>query len=129
MLISIGTIYMLDKARNGAIVAIKELLGDINLQTMLLFLITALSVGSIAVLLTTSISKTFAKKIKNLNYSNLIISIILLVTCLTIIFDGPIGLIILITATSIGLIASTLGVGKNHLMGSLIIPVALYFLL
>ena len=129
MLISIGTIFMLDKARNGAIVAVKDLLGTVTKEIMILFLIVAVTVGSIATLLTITLSKTFANKIKNINYTNLIISIILLVTCLTIIFDGPVGLIILVTATSIGLIASSLGIGKNHLMGSLIIPVALYFLL
>lgn len=129
MLISIGTVFMLGKARNGAIVAVKELLSEVTFQTMLLFLIIALIVGSLAALLTINLSKLFAKVMKKINYVNLILSIILLVTALTVIFDGPIGLLILITSTCIGLTASQLGVGKNHLMGSLIIPVALYFLL
>src|SRR3989344_4613411 len=44
-------------------------------------------------------------------------------------FDGFIGLIILFTATAIGLITSFFKVGKNHLMGCLILPVILFFIL
>jgi len=129
MLISIGTIYILDKARNGAIVAVKELLGKINLQEVILFLIVALIVGSIASLLALRISKSFAKHIFKLNYRRLVLSIIILISVMVFYFDGFIGLLILITAVVIGLITSFWQIGKNHLMGCLILPVILYFIL
>jgi len=129
MLISIGTVYTLEKSRNGAILAIRELLGSINLNITILFLLVALISGSIAVLATIKISKLFSKVIQKISYIKIIFSIIIFITFLTFIFDSFIGLLILITSTFIGLTASTLGVGKNHLMGSLILPVALYFIL
>lgn len=129
MLISIGTVYILEKSRNGAILAIRELLGSINLNITILFLLVALISGSIAVLATIKISKLFSKVIQEISYIKIIFSIIIFITFLTFIFDSFIGLLILITSTFIGLTASTLGVGKNHLMGSLILPVALYFIL
>ena len=129
MLISIGTVYALEKARNGAIVAIKELIEVIDFKMMLLFLFTALFVGSIAGILTLKISKIFSKHIGKMDYVKVILSIIIFITILTFVFDKFIGLLILITATSIGLSASLLGIAKNHLMGTLILPVALYFIL
>ena len=129
MLISIGTVYMLDKARNGAIVGVKKLMGSVGLQEMILFLGVALIVGGIATILALNISKIFARLIVKVKYSYIVYSIIIFITLLTFFFDGFIGLIILTTATAIGLTTSFWGVGKNHLMGCLILPVILFFVL
>src|SRR3989338_2995317 len=129
MLISIGTAYALDKARNGAIVVVKELIGSIGFQEMLVFLGAALVAGGIATILTLLLSKVFAKHITRVNYQYLIGSIIGFIVLLTFMFDGFIGLTILATATAIGLLTSFWGVGKNHLMGCLILPVILFFVL
>ena len=129
MLISIGTAYALDKARNGAIVVVKELIGSIGFQEMLVFLGAALVAGGIATILTLLLLKVFAKHITRVNYQYLIGSIIGFIVLLTFMFDGFIGLTILATATAIGLLTSFWGVGKNHLMGCLILPVILYFVL
>ncbi len=129
MVVSIGTAYALEKARNGAIVAVYELLGSIDFQQMLVFLGVALAVGGIAALLTIYFSKVFAKYIVKVDYSSLIISIIGFIIALTFYFDGFIGLIILMTATALGVMASSWNVGKNHLMGCLIVPVILFFVL
>lgn len=129
MLISIGTVYALSKARNGAIVAIRELVGNVDFSMMLLFLLVALVVGSVAVLLTVSLSKLFATLASRINYVDIIFWIILLICSLTYLFDGFVGLLVLCVSTCLGLLASVCGVGKNHLMGCLIVPVILYFVL
>jgi len=129
MLISIGTAYALDKARNGAIVVVKELIGSIGFQEMLVFLGAALVAGGIATILTLLLSKVFAKHITKVNYQYLVWGIIGFIVLLTFMFDGFIGLTILATATAIGLLTSFWGVGKNHLMGCLILPVILFFVL
>jgi putative membrane protein len=129
MLISIGTAYALSKSRNGAILAVRELLTSIDFMQMVLFLIVALIVGGIATILTIKISKTFSRIVQKINYAKTVLSIIVFIVVLTFIFDGIIGILILVTATAIGLTASQLGVGKNHLMGCLILPVSLYFIL
>ena len=71
----------------------------------------------------------FSKFIVKVNYSKIVFSIIGFITVLTFYFDGFIGLIILLTATAIGLVTSFWNIGKNHLMGCLILPVILYFIL
>jgi len=129
MLISIATAYVLHKARNGAILTVNQLLGEISLNDVILFLAVALIVGGVASLLALRISKIFSRLIVKVNYTRIIWSILVFITCLTILFDGFVGLIILITATAIGLLASSWNIGKNHLMGCLILPVILYFIL
>ena len=129
MLISIATAYILQKARNGAILTVNELLGNIGFKEMILFLGVALIVGGIASVLAVKISKVFSRYIVKVNYNYIVLGIIIFITLLTFYFDGFLGLLILITATAIGLITSFWNIGKNHLMGCLIIPVILYFIL
>ncbi len=129
MLISIATAYAIEKSRNGAIVVINKLLEGITFETMLIFIAVSLVAAGVATLLTIKLSKVFAKLIVKVNYQKLIWSIIIFITFLTFVFDGPIGLTILITATALGLLGSVWRVGKNHLMGCLIVPVILYFIL
>jgi putative membrane protein len=128
-LISIGTAYALQKARNGAILTVNKLLGEIGIQEVLLFLGVALIVGGIAAFLAINLSKVFSKLIVKVNYNYIVWSIVGFITLLTFFFDGFLGLTILVTATAVGILASSWGVGKNHLMGCLILPVILYFVL
>ena len=129
MLISIATAFVLHKARNGAIVTVQKLMGIVGFREMLLFLGVALVVGGIAAFLALKISKVFARFMVRVNYNVITYSILGFITVLTFFFDGFIGLIVLFTATSIGLVASFWKIGKNHLMGCLILPVILYFVL
>ncbi len=129
MLISIATLYVLEKARNGAILTVHKLVGAITLSEVMLFIGVALVVAGIATILALRISKIFAHYITKVNYAKVITSILVFITILTLYFDGFLGLLILGTATAIGLTASYWGVGKNHLMGCLILPVILFFIL
>lgn len=129
MLISIATVYTLDKARNGAIITVNKLIGLVSLHSAIIFLITALIAGGIATILALKISKVFAKLITKVNYAKIILTILIFITILTFIFDNYLGLIILTTSTALGILTSNLGVGKNHLMGCLILPVILFFTL
>ena len=128
MLISIGTIYILDKARNGAIVTVDKLL-EISLQEVLIFLGVALAVGGLAAIFSTYLSKIFARIVTKMDYPTIVWNIIIFIAILTFYFDGLLGLVVLTTATSIGLLVSSWNVGKNHLMGCLILPVILFFVL
>jgi predicted nucleotidyltransferase len=56
-LVSLVTFYTLNKARNGAIVAVMELLESITIQQFILFILAALITGSIAAILTLKLAK------------------------------------------------------------------------
>ena len=129
MLLSIVAAYTIQKARNGAIVGVQQLLSQVTFSHMILFLVVALISGAAGTLLTIKFSRIFSRYITKINYSLLIKIIIIFIIFLSIIFDGPIGLLILITSTSLGLLAHRWGIAKNHLMGCLVIPVILYFVL
>jgi putative membrane protein len=128
-LFSLVTLYTIDKARDGAIVVVSKIIGELTTPKFLILLATALIAGGIATWLTMRFARLFTKLISVLNYKYLSIGIILLVTGLVFYFTSFLGLFILMISTSIGLIAPLRKVGRNNAMGCLLLPVILYFIL
>lgn len=125
---SLVTFYILDKAKDGTIVVISKLL-EVNLNSFLILVFVFLIAGSISVFLTLWFSKIFSKLITKVNYKALVVSVIVFIFLMSLILNGPIGILILITASALGLIAPLKEIGRNHAMGCLILPVILNFLL
>ena len=129
MAVSLVSLYAIDKARNGAVLAIREILTTIDLNTLLLFLATTLLVGGIATFLTLYLTKFFIKLVEKVNYQYMGISVILLITILVFYFSSWLGLLILLVSTAIGIIPNIVNVKRSHSMGCLMLPVILFFLL
>jgi len=129
MVTSLVSFYTLDRARNGAIFAVRELLGQIDLNTLLLFIGTALFAGGIATFLVLYLARIFAKLIEKVNYSLLALSVIILITALVFYFSSWIGLLVLAVSTAIGIIPNVVNVKRSHSMGCLMLPVILFFML
>jgi len=129
MMISFVALYVIDKARNGSVIAISKLLGSFTIGDFTLFIGAALLVGGIATFVTLKIAKTFSKIMTKINYQKVVFSIIILIMVMTYILSNWLGLLILIVSTMVGLIPPLKGIGRNHLMGCLIVPVILFFLL
>lgn len=128
MALSLITLYVLEKSRNGAVIVISKIISPISFQNLLLLFTSSLIAGCIAVWLAVHLSKLFSKLIQKVNYQFLIITILLFTAALVFYFDGFLGILILMTSTAVGLFTGELNVGKNHLMGCLILPVILYFI-
>lgn len=126
---SLVTFYTLQKARNGAVVAILEIIKKISLKQLLVFLFAALVAGCIAALLALFFARIFSKLIVKVNYKKLCIGIISFIALMVIYFSGVIGLLILITSTAIGIVAPLMGVKRSNAMGCLLLPVILFFVL
>lgn len=126
---SLVTFYTLQKARNGAVVAILEIVKQINLEQLLVFLFTALIAGCIAAFLALFFARIFSKLIVKVNYRILCVGIISFITLMAIYFSGIIGLLILATSTAVGIIPGLIGVKRSHAMGCLLLPVILFFVL
>jgi len=129
MAVSLVSLYTIEKARNGAVLAIMELLHSIDLSILLLFIAATLFAGGIAVFLTLYLAKIFVKIIEKVNYSIMCISVILFVTIMVFYFSSWIGLLILIVSTAIGIVPNIVNVKRSHSMGCLILPVILFFVL
>lgn len=126
---SIATLYTIEKARNGAIATVSQLIETLGSSELLIFISAALTAGGIATMLGMFISKKVSNIIGKIPYKKLILSIISLVTILVLIISGLNGLFVLIISSSIGIIAPLTGVKRSNAMGCIMLPVMLFFLL
>ncbi len=128
MLISIATAYALSKARNGAIVGVMEILGQVTREQMMLFISVALIAGGSAGALAVYLSKATLGILKKMDYKAVVFCVILFILVLALWFDGFLGMAVLGCATALGVFAAQTGTAKNHLMGCLILPVIVYLI-
>ncbi len=129
MTLSLITLFTIEKARNGSIIVVQQLLQRIDLNLLILFLCVALIAGGIATFLTLYVSKIFSSIMNKLNYSLLSILIIAFIALMVFYFSGFIGLLILAIATAIGLIPNIVEVSRSNSMACLLVPIILLNLL
>ena len=125
MILSLITLFTIEKARNGSIIVVQQLVKNIDMNTLILFLCVAMIAGGIATFLALHISKIFSKIMNKINYSLLSICIIIFVAFMVFYFSGFIGLLILIAATAIGLLPNIVNVSRSNSMACLLIPIIL----
>ena len=129
MLVSLVTLYAIDKARNGSIVIMSQILKSFDSNYLILMLGCSLIAAGIATSITIKLAKKFSKYITKINYQILCLVIIIFVSSLVFILTGFMGLFVLIISSFVGMIPQLRGIGRNHLMGCLLLPVILYFIL
>ena len=129
MILSLITLFTIEKARNGSIIVVQQLLQNIDLNILILFFAIALLAGGIATFLTLYVSKVFSAVMNKLNYSMLSIFIIIFIAIMVLYFSGIVGFLILVIATSIGLIPNVVDVSRSNSMACLLIPIILLNLL
>lgn len=125
MILSLITLFTIEKARNGSIIVVQQLLHSIDINMLILFLAVALIAGGIATFLTLYASKIFSTVMNKVNYSALSIFIIIFIALMVFYFSGFVGFLILIIATSIGLIPNIINVSRSNSMACLLIPIIL----
>jgi len=128
----IATLFILMKARSGFAIVIKHMIGIsqwINYPSslFLLLLCSALLSATISLYLTKFMGKLIAGKIRNINYSSLLIISMAIIVSMVILFSGVIGLLIFMVATLIGIISIKMGVRRSNLMGVLLLPLMLFY--
>ena len=128
MALSLVSFYLMDKARNGAIVVVSKII-EITFKDFLILTFVALIAGCISAIISLNLAKVFSKLITKVNYRKICIFIIGFILILVIIICGWIGLFILIVSTFVGLIPESKDIPRSHMMGCLLIPVMIYFLL
>ncbi|MCK4589941.1 MAG: tripartite tricarboxylate transporter permease [Nanoarchaeota archaeon] len=128
MAVSLLTFYALSKARNGAIVVVKEIIISIDFMQLIGLLGVCLVAGSIAAFLALVISRKFASLITKINYRVLVTVIIGFVSVLVFYFSGWLGASVMVVSMFIGMIPSFTGVKKSLNMGCLMLPVMIWFL-
>ena len=126
--IGIITWYAIDKARNGTVVAMAEMLRVVDARTIMMFLAIALAICFPLIWITIKLSEGCSKWITKINYKLTSKIIIVSLILITLLLSGWKGVIVLITATAIGFIPVITQTSRNHMMGCLMIPTVLWYL-
>ncbi len=127
--LSFVTLYSIEKSRTGSAVAISKLLETFSFNYLLIILATIFISGIAAFFLTIFLAKFFSKIISKINYSKLSLCILIFLCLVVLFFSGILGFLVLIISTFLGLTCISLGIRRTHLMGCLLVPTILYYLL
>ncbi|MBN1377096.1 tripartite tricarboxylate transporter permease [Candidatus Woesearchaeota archaeon] len=126
---SLVTFWVLDKARNGAVITVQELLPELNISFLMIMLSSVVIAGSVGVFLTLFIGKRFTSLLNKMNYQKITVFVISLIILLVIFLTGLQGLIVLTVSSFIGMLPALIKTRRIHSMGCLLLPVLFYFLL
>lgn len=127
--LSFVTLYTIQKSRTGSAVAISKLLETFSLNNLLIILTAVFISGIFAFFLTIFIAKIFSKNILKIRYNKLSLGILIFLSAIILIFSGFIGFLVFIVSTFTGLTCIYTGVRRTHLMGCLLLPTILIYLL
>jgi putative membrane protein len=128
VIFSLVTFYTLGKAKDGSIVVLSKLM-ELDLNRFMILVATLVVAGSVSVILVLFFSRIFSSLISKVNYKMLVVCVIIFIFLVCLMLNGPSGLIVLLTASAIGLISPLKGVARSHAMGCLLLPVIMYLIL
>jgi len=127
--LSFVSLYSISKTRTGAAVAIQSLIGNMNTNVLILILCVCLISGIISFFLVKIIAAKFLKIIEKINYKKLSIIIITVLSSLILLISGIVGFAVFIISTATGIYCINLNVRKTQMMGCLLIPTIILYLL
>lgn len=121
--LSLLTLYVLDRARNGAILILKQLQFEIGFTHLLILFLVILGVSIIAYSLTLTIGKQVIKITNSINIQIVNFVLIILLTSIVIFFSNINGFLAYVIATALGILCVQVKVKRVHLMSVLLIPI------
>ena len=127
--LSFIVLYSIQKTRTGAAVAVSKLIENFTFDILLIILTVVIISGICAFFITIYFSRIIAKKINKIEYSKLSIIVLIILVCITFYFTGLLGFLVLAVSTALGITTVLLRVKRIHLMGCLLIPTILFYLL
>ena len=123
------SLYVISKTRTGAAVAIQEIIGVLTWKVLILILFVVLVSGILSFFLTLFLAKGFSKKLEKVNYAVLSSITLMVLVIIVVLISGFMGLGILIISTLTGIYCISLPVKRTNMMGCLLLPVILLYLL
>ncbi len=126
--LSFIALYSINKTRSGAAVAIKEILKSLSFHDLTIIIMTIFISGILSFFVGIKISKIVAKNISKINYKLLSAITLLILLLVNIIFSNLLGILVLITSTSLGIFAIFSNSKRINLMASLLIPTIVFYL-
>ncbi|MEK6914344.1 MAG: tripartite tricarboxylate transporter permease [Nanoarchaeota archaeon] len=133
--LSFITLYSINKTRTGASAAISQLIPELTLNHLFIIGSTIIISGFLSFIIAVNISKIASKNIHKIAYHKLSKIILYILILMIFIFSDNtfegriISLLIFITSTSLGIFTISSNIKRMHLMGCLLVPTILFYLL
>lgn len=121
--LSILTLYVLNRARNGAIMVFQELQLQISLEMLFIFFIVIVIVGFIAYDITLLLGKYIIFFAQRVSTKKLNIIVAGALTLVVILISNLSEIMAYFAATALGILCVQVGVRRVHLMAVLLIPI------
>ncbi len=125
----LSALFLILRPRSGAAIVVNELI-DASEWTAIsppvdltLLMIAALIASTLGFFLTIFLGRRLANLLPKVPYHLLVKGIIIFIVVMVFAFTGFLGMICLIVATSVGMIAPIIGIRRSHAMGVLLLPV------
>lgn len=126
--LSFITLYSINKSRTGVAVVVGKIL-ELDAGSLGILLGTMVLSGILAFFITFFLSKKFSKIVSKISYKKLSLAVIAVLIAICFAFSGWLGLLVLAVSTSVGLACIYAGVRRTHMMGCLIVPAILLYLI
>ncbi|MFA5406079.1 MAG: tripartite tricarboxylate transporter permease [Candidatus Nanoarchaeia archaeon] len=126
VLFSITALFAINKSRSGVIQQINK--SVLNYNNYLLLIITAAITAIICYIIINKMAYGISKQISKINYTKLNKVLLIFVIGLVLLINGWIGILVLLTATLIGMKSNDYDINQNHLMAAIILPTIIYYL-
>ena len=123
------SLYAISRTRTGAAVVLQKILGTFSWKILLLILIVFFVVGIFSFFLTLALAKTFSTKMNKINYSLASFITLIVLTAIVFLVSGIFGVAVLIVAMLTGIYCVSLGVRRTNMMGCLLVPTIIFYLL
>ncbi len=127
MLASLVTAVTLSKARNGIVVAMLAL-SDMSFSVFVLLVVASVIAGGCACSVGVFVSKWFAKNLARIPYGWMSLVVLCGLVIAALLLSGVVGVLVLVVASSIGVLCIISETRKSWLMGCLLVPTIVYFM-
>lgn len=127
-LFAIAALYLIGRSRSGASIAVEQILGGIVGQTdLLLISVFMILAGAIAATVLWWMGRSVASWVNAADEQGLNWSVVAFLAALTLLLLGLGGLVILVSATLVGLVPLIFKVRRAQLMGFFLVPTMLFY--
>jgi putative membrane protein len=126
--ISLITLFLIGKARSGALVELQKF-GSLVFDDLIVLFAVGFASAVIAFLLINFLGSRIIRAVTKINYQKLTICCAGFILLINLLFNGFYGLIVCIAGAVISKKAVETGVMKSHCMGVLILPTLINYLL
>lgn len=127
--LSFIVLYSISKSRTGIAATVGQIIPNLSSKDIAIILLTILLTGIICFFVTLHLAKRFSKIISKVNYQKLSIIIIIIISVVTFLVSGFIGLCILAISSAVGLFGILSGARRINLIGCLMIPTILIYII